>query len=171
MCKFLVSRHFKKFFNSLLLSNFNLAKYKYIENFSNISIKCYMFYNNFNFFFVLSLLYYFWFSSFKSFSFHFKVSFTLKHLDFFSIFTEFLYSSLSKYRFLKPLHLGNFYMFFLISNYFNNPLLRLFYSFFKIRTFKSFNLLRVNFLVSSQTFIFFSFYFNFFQLPFLLWES
>jgi len=171
MCKFLVNRHFKKFFNSFLLSNFNFLKYTYAKVFKGLSIKCYMFYNNFNFFLVLSLLYYFWFTSFRSFSFPFKVSFILKHLDFFSVFTEFLYSSLRKYKFLKVLPSGNFYMFFIISNYFNNPLLRLFYSFFKIRTFKSFNLLRVNLLVSSQTFIFFSFYFNFFQLPFLLWET
>ena len=166
MYKHSLKIHVKKNLKKLILSNFFLTKKKFLLD--NFSVKFFFFYNYFNFYLSSFILFNFWCNSLKFIIKKTKFSIISNYLDFFLIFSLFIYPQLSNLKsiFLKKKKI--IYFTFFINQYFFNPLYFLMEKVYKIWYSKTFNLLKFALFLNKEKYFCFNFFLNFLQVPLVL---
>lgn len=156
-----LNKHLKKNLKNYIVSNFIFDKK--IE--FNKEIKSYFFYNNYNFYFSIFILSNFWYNGIKFFINKSKIQLKMNKLIFFFSFSNFIYPSLKSFQNIYVNEKNNFFITFLVTNYFFNPIYMLTT---KIYTFKqTFIIFKFSLFLKKKSHFFIHFYLNFFQIPIL----
>merc|ERR1711998_341189 len=87
-----------------------------------MSVKSYFFYNNYNFYFSIFLLFNFWYNKIKIYLKKTKITIKSQQTNFFVVFSLFIYPSLKNFNTFLKKNKDVFYLTFLITNFFFNPL-------------------------------------------------
>jgi len=160
MSKNYLHKHFKKNFNNFILSNYFTLN---VDLNKNYEIKLSLFFNNYNFYICISIIFNFWFSNSKYILKKNKLTLYSKQIDFFTFFSTFLYVKVYNlktfnYKFKKLIYLT-----FLINNFFFNPFLEWWNRNLDFKD--NLVLLKINFFLKNKFIYYLNFYLNFFQIP------
>lgn len=133
-------------------------------------VKSYFFYNSYNFFLSLFILFSFWSSNYFYFIKKEKINILVNNIDFFLIFNFFFYPYLVGLKFFKIKSNEFIYFTFWINRFFLNPLLSMFNRTYNLNIKKTFNLLKVAVLLPKKERFKLVFVLNFYQIPLFLNE-
>ena len=164
MC--LLRKHSFKNFENYIVSNFVFFTK---INFFKSPVKCSFFYNSYNFYLSIFILFNFWTIHFKKLHItNHKISLVLNLLDFFYIFSIFFYPFLFNLNFFEKKSSSKLCFTFFINRFFLNPLLTYFYSLYNFNIKKTWILFRIYISLKKKDIFYLNFYLNFFQIPLFL---
>lgn len=166
MYKHSLKIHIKKNLKKLILSNFFFVKKNFFLN--NYSVKFFFFYNYLNLYLSSFILFNFWCNNLRFTVKKTKFSVISNYLDFFLIFSLFVYPQLNNMKSIFVKNKKIIYFTFFVNQYFFNPLYSLMEKIYKIYYSTTFNLLKFALLLSKEKYFCFNFFLNFLQVPLVL---
>jgi hypothetical protein len=158
-----LTKHLNKNIFNYIISNY-VFKNKKIE--LGMSVKSYFFYNNYNFYFSIFLLFNFWYNKIKIYLKKTKITIKSQQTNFFVVFSLFIYPSLKNFNTFLKKNKDVFYLTFLITNFFFNPLYILTTKLYLYK--QTFLILKLSMFLKKENVFFIFFYLNFFQIPLML---
>ena len=161
----MVQKHFFKNFKNLTLSSFIFFDKIY---FFKGSVKCFYFYNTYNFYLSIFILFNFWIKPLKYHIQSNKISLLVNIFDFFYTFSVFFYPFLLSLNFVEKKVNTRLSFTFFINRFFLNPLLNYFSSFYNCNIKKTWILFKLYISFSKKNIFYLNFYLNFFQIPLFL---
>lgn len=165
MSKNITNLHHNKNIKNYLISNFVITSKKIILK---EKIKCYFFYNSFNFYLSIFILFNFWISNLEFKIKKEKIIFISCKFNFFMFFSYFIYPNLFNTKIFSTKKNNFLYFTFFINSFFFNPLFKLLAKIYVFSYSKTFNIFKFGLFLEKKKIYFISFYLNFFQIPFFL---
>lgn len=150
------------------LKNYILSNFIFLSKKINIksTIRFYFFYNVYNVYLAIFIIYNFWLLNnlylliLKN-----KITILYKNIDFFIVFSIFLYPFLLNFKILTHKVYNLIHITFFIQNFFLNPLFVTYSKKYNLSIKKTFNIFNIALFLKKKQYFFLTFFFNFFQIP------